>query len=74
MAIELPWIEKYRPERLENIAGQKEIVKRLQSYVQKHNTPNLLFSGPAGIGKTSAAVALAKELFGERKEDGNIQT
>ncbi len=65
MAIELPWVEKYRPAVLKDVVGQQEVVKRLQSYVQKRNSPHLLFSGPAGIGKTSAAVALAKELFGK---------
>ena len=68
MAIELPWVEKYRPEKLVDIVGQSEAVSRLQSYVKKHNAPNMMFSGPAGIGKTSAAVALAKELFGEETE------
>ncbi|MBN2067871.1 MAG: replication factor C small subunit [Candidatus Diapherotrites archaeon] len=66
--MELPWVEKYRPERLKDVVGQPEIVQRLQSYVEKHNSPNLLFSGSAGIGKTSAAVALAKELFGGQFE------
>jgi len=62
---ELPWIEKYRPERLSDVIGQKEITRRLESYVKQRNVPNLLFSGSAGIGKTSASVALAKELFGK---------
>ncbi len=65
MTVELPWVEKYRPEKLAELVGQKDAVSRLQSYVQKHNVPNMLFSGPAGVGKTSAAVALAKELFGK---------
>ena len=68
MAIELPWVEKYRPARLCDIVGQREIIGRLQSYVRKHNCPNMLFSGPAGIGKTSAAIALAKELYGKEFE------
>jgi replication factor C small subunit len=62
---ELPWIEKYRPVKLAEIIGQKEIIRRLENYVKQANVPNLLFSGPAGVGKTSAAVALAKELFGK---------
>jgi replication factor C small subunit len=62
--IELPWVEKYRPEKLSEIVGQKDIVKRLESYVKNRNLPNLLFSGPAGIGKTTSSIALAKELFG----------
>ncbi len=63
MEIELPWIEKYRPKSLKEVIGQTNSVKRLQSYVKNRNLPNLLFSGPAGVGKTSAAVTLAKELF-----------
>ena len=73
MAIELPWVEKYRPALLKDIAGQDEITKRLQSYVEKHNVPNMMFSGSAGIGKTSASVALAKELFGKGFENNFLE-
>ncbi|MCX8158388.1 MAG: replication factor C small subunit [Candidatus Diapherotrites archaeon] len=59
----LPWVEKYRPKSLSEIIGHEEIIKRLKSYVDNKNVPNLLFTGPAGVGKTSAAVALARELF-----------
>lgn len=65
MEIEMPWVEKYRPKKLADVVGQKNIVERLQSYVDKRNVPNMLFSGSAGIGKTSSSIALAKELFGE---------
>lgn len=68
MEIELPWIEKYRPKKLAEVVGQSETVKRLQSYVRNRNMANCLFSGPAGVGKTSAAVALAHELYGEKFE------
>jgi len=64
VGIELPWVEKYRPERLSQMIGQKDVAKRLESYVKNRNLPNLLFSGPAGVGKTTAAIALARELFG----------
>ena len=64
-ALDLPWVEKYRPHRLSDGVGQVDIAKRLQSYAQHRNMPNLLFSGPAGVGKTSSAVALARELYGE---------
>ena len=59
------WIERYRPARLAEIVGQDEIVERLQSYVRSGSLPHLLFTGPAGVGKTTAAVALAREFFGE---------
>jgi replication factor C small subunit len=59
------WIEKYRPAKLADIVGQDEIVERLQSYVKAGSLPHLLFTGTAGVGKTTAAVALAREFFGE---------
>ncbi len=65
MEIGLPWVEKYRPKKLADVVGQVEITKRLKNYVETHNLPNAMFSGPAGTGKTSSAVALAKELFKE---------
>jgi replication factor C small subunit len=57
------WIEKYRPSKLADIVGQDEIVERLSSYVKSGNLPHLLFTGNAGVGKTTAAVALAREFF-----------
>ena len=59
------WIEKYRPQRLEEIHGQEEIVERLQSYIAQDDVPHLLFSGPAGVGKTTASTAIAREIYGE---------
>lgn len=59
------WIERYRPACLADIVGQDEIVERLQSYVRSGSLPHLLFTGPAGVGKTTAAVALAREFFGD---------
>jgi len=60
----LPWTEKYRPKSLEGVFGQTEVVKSLKAFVKARNMPNLLFSGPPGVGKTTAALAMAHELFG----------
>jgi replication factor C small subunit len=57
------WIEKYRPKVLNDVVGQDEIVERLKAYAKKKSVPHLLFAGPAGTGKTTCALALAKELF-----------
>ncbi|MDI6719464.1 MAG: replication factor C small subunit [Methanomicrobiales archaeon] len=59
------WIEKYRPTTLSEIVGQEEIVERLTSYVRNGSMPHLLFTGSAGVGKTTAAIALARDFFGE---------
>ncbi len=59
------WIEKYRPRRLTDVRGQDAIVERLQSYVERDDLPHMLFAGQAGTGKTSCAVAVAHELYGD---------
>ena len=59
------WIEKYRPSNLSEVVGQNPITSRLKNYVKERSMPHLLFAGPAGTGKTTSALALAKELFGE---------
>lgn len=60
------WTEKYRPGKFSDIKGQQEIVKRVKAFVEKKNMPHLLFSGPAGVGKTSLSLVIARQLFGEQ--------
>jgi len=59
------WIEKYRPQTFDEIKGQDAIVNRIQALVEKQNLPHLLFTGPAGVGKTTLANVIAKQLFGD---------
>jgi replication factor C small subunit len=59
------WVEKYRPQKLDEVVGQTDITERLKAYAKTKSMPHLLFAGPAGTGKTTCAIALAKELFGE---------
>jgi replication factor C small subunit len=72
-SLELPWIEKYRPNTIDEVTGHEEIIKRLKNYIQIKNVPNLLFSGPAGTGKTSSSIAMAKELFKENFEQNFLE-
>ena len=63
------WLEKYRPQQFDDIVGQDTIVDRLRSYVERDDLPNQLYAGPAGVGKTTAAVSVARELYGDDWEE-----
>ncbi|KAH8694055.1 hypothetical protein BGW36DRAFT_418639 [Talaromyces proteolyticus] len=59
-----PWVEKYRPKSLDDVAAQDHTTTVLQRTLQASNLPHMLFYGPPGTGKTSTILALAKSLFG----------
>jgi replication factor C small subunit len=59
------WAEKYRPKSLVDIVDQKEIVERLKSFVKSRNVPHCIFAGPPGTGKTTAALCLVRDLYGQ---------
>ena len=64
---DIPWVEKYRPKKLDDIVDHVDIIKILKNSIQTGELPHLLLHGSPGTGKTSTILAIARELFGPIK-------
>lgn len=67
------WTEKYRPKTFEEVVGQDHIIKRVQSFTNSLNIPHLLFAGPAGTGKSTLALVIVNELFGDTWKENYLE-
>jgi len=67
------WTEKYRPSKFEDLVGQENIIKRVESLTNSLNIPHLLFAGPAGTGKSTLALITVKELFKENWKENYLE-
>ena len=61
----LMWVEKYRPHRLDDVIDQTEIIESLKNLMKNpEEMPHLLFTGPAGVGKTTTAFCHSHGIIG----------
>ena len=56
------WVEKYRPDVLENYVGNENLKETISKYIEQNDIQNLIFYGPAGTGKTTLAKLLVKNI------------
>ncbi|PWY88068.1 P-loop containing nucleoside triphosphate hydrolase protein [Aspergillus sclerotioniger CBS 115572] len=62
----LPWVEKYRPNTLDDVSGHQDILATINKFVDANRLPHLLLYGPPGTGKTSTILALARRIYGNK--------
>jgi replication factor C small subunit len=66
------WVEKYRPKEISEIVGQTEIIGSLKALIKDPtDMPHLMFSGSAGVGKTTTALCITRQILGNNIE-GNL--
>jgi replication factor C subunit 2/4 len=70
---EAPWVEKYRPEFLHDIVGNSDAVSRLSAIAEMGNLPNIILTGPPGIGKTTSVLCLAREMLGDSYKNAVLE-
>ena len=69
----MQWVEKYRPNTLEQVTTQNSVIQTLKNGIKTQNIPHLIFYGGSGCGKTSTIIALSKELFGKNYSNRIIE-
>ena len=68
------WVEKYRPTKLSEIVNQTEVIGSLQALIKDPtDMPHLMFSGSAGVGKTTAALCIARQILGDNARDYTLE-
>lgn len=70
--INLPWVEKYRPQSLADMISHEEITKTLTKFVKLNRMPHLLFYGPPGTGKTSSILAALNMMYSPKQRKSMV--
>lgn len=68
------WTEKYRPKELKDLVGQADVAGGIGALLEDAGQmPHMLFSGSAGVGKTTTALCIARQVLGENWKDSTLE-
>jgi replication factor C subunit 2/4 len=67
------WLEKYRPQTLEDVVGNEGAIERLQLCVSEGSIPNIILCGPPGTGKTTCVLCIARKLLGTQYKEAVLE-
>ena len=67
-----PWVEKYRPKTFDDIVSQNIAINNIKEFVRTTDMPHMIFTGPAGTGKTSTALIIANTFLKKEEKDTNL--
>jgi len=71
---DIMWVEKYRPKKISEVVNQRDIKGSLLALLKnQEEMPHLLFSGSAGVGKTTMALCISQEILGDRWKDYTLE-
>lgn len=65
-----PWIEKYRPELVDDLVIDTGTLNKIKKIISEKNMPNIIITGVPGIGKTTTILCIAKNLLGKYFDEG----
>ncbi|KIZ02081.1 Replication factor C subunit 5 [Monoraphidium neglectum] len=68
-----PWVEKYRPKTLDDVAAHKDIIDTIRRLTRENRLPHLLLYGPPGTGKTSTILAVARQIYGKALQNMTLE-
>ena len=69
----IPWIEKYRPIKIQDVIADDNILQEINNIIKNKNIPNMIFTGTPGIGKTTSILCIARKLYGPYTKDAVLE-
>jgi replication factor C subunit 2/4 len=73
MINQLPWIEKYRPTKMEDVIMDANTLHKIKKIIENKDMPNIIITGIPGIGKTTTIKCIAKGLYGKHMKKAVLE-